>query len=204
MCLCSVSVCPYAPISTHPCVCVSPFLSVCVSVCHLYPSLCPSVPLSVSVCLHIPISIRVQVCMSQYVPISLSVCPHFYPSVCPYVPISVCMSPFPSVCPRFNPSMGLHGSPRGPHLGFPPPNLMAGAHPSRHLRITPTPIPPPIALRLLWVSYRFQSAFREHLGFVAGFPAPICIQRAQHPPPPPLQPHCSSAGCCDPGAEPAA
>ena len=166
-------------------------------------------------CLCIPISTHLNVCVSPRVPISIQ--QHLH------VPISVSMSPFLSLCPHFclpvPISIHLWGCTALPQnhiwgLSIPPPPKSHGCSPPQH--ITPTPIPP---LPLLCISYGSPIDLDPRLGniwgFAVGFPAPICIQRSQQPPPPPprppsaphlppLQPHCSYAGCCDPGAEPAA
>ena len=150
-----------------------------------------------SVCPHVSPFLSSSVCTSPF----LSLCPHF----CLYVPISVCLSPFPSI-------YGAARLPIEPHLGFihPPPPKISRLQPIPAHNPHPNP-PPGVALHLLWVSYRSRPAFRERLGVCRRVPSANLYPKVSTTPPPPsaphlppLQPHCSYAGCCDPGAEPAA
>ena len=175
------------------CVCVSVCPHFCVSGCHLYLAVCLDVPFSVCPCVCVSVHPHFYTPECLFVP----TCPHFYPAAsarphfCLYVPISVSMSPFLSACPHFHPSMGLHGSPTEPHLGFihPPPPKISRLQPiPAH---NPHPNPPPA---LLCISYGSPIDLDPRLGnvwgFAVGFPAPICIQRSQQPPPPHLPPIC--------------
>ena len=154
-----------------------------------------------SVCPHVSPFLSSSVCTSPF----LSLCPHF----CLYVPISVCLSPFPSI---YGAARLSHRTTFGVYPSPPPKISRLQPIPAHN----PHPNPPPA---LLCISYGSPIDLDPRLGnvwgFAVGFPAPICIQRSQQPPTPPicppsaphlppLQPHCSYAGCCDPGAEPAA